>query len=96
MIDELAGIASCDPEPLTLRRLLWRAEAVQRSAWGQTAPVLSMLEACRQQNVAFDPNKWNPYAIQKEKTPGRSTPEERRAFAAALKAGENVRVGASR
>lgn len=37
MIYECAGILGMDPGPLTLRELVWMAEARQKEAWRQTA-----------------------------------------------------------
>ena len=40
---ELGAVASLDPEPRTLRELLWAAEAADRAHWNRTFSVLTQI-----------------------------------------------------
>jgi hypothetical protein len=46
-----SGVFGVDPGPLTLRELLWMAEARAREAWAHTSAVLALIA-----NVNRDPN----------------------------------------
>ncbi len=48
---ELAAIAGVDPEPRTLRELVWMAEAADRAHWNRTAALLQQTS-----NVYRDPD----------------------------------------
>lgn len=55
MIWQLAGIAGVYPGTLTLRELVWLAEARQRDQWNHTASVMALIA-----NVNRDPKKGRP------------------------------------
>lgn len=52
---KLAGIAGVAPGPLTLRELIWMAEARSREAWNHTACMMALLS-----NLHRDPKKQAP------------------------------------
>ena len=56
MIWQLAGIAGVHPGPLTLRELVWMAEARSKERWAHTSTVLALIA-----NVNRDPKKHSPF-----------------------------------
>lgn len=40
---ELGAVAGLDPEPRTLRELLWSAEAADRAQWNRTFAILTQI-----------------------------------------------------
>lgn len=63
MIYELAGIASVDPGPHTLRELVWMVRGKQRDEWGHTSHVLCILANSNRDPKrigAFKPSDFNP------------------------------------
>ena len=69
---ELAGIVGIDPGPLTLRQLLWMAEARMRQTWSHTSSVLAMIANVnrdpKKKPSPFNPADFNPYG--RKRKPG--------------------------
>ena len=63
---ELAGVAGLDPRELTLRELVWAADARQRADWARTSAQLALLANVnrdpKKQPKPFSPEDFNPYA----------------------------------
>ena len=56
MIWQLAGLLGVDPGPLTLRELVWMAEARLQAEWAQTSSVMALIA-----NANRDPKKHGPF-----------------------------------
>jgi len=56
VVYELAGVCGIDPGPLTLRELLFMAEARGRESWAHTSAILALIA-----NVNRDPKKTRPF-----------------------------------
>jgi hypothetical protein len=52
LIWQLAGVVGTSPGPLTLRELVWMAEAKRREAWQHTSSLIATLA-----NIHRDPKK---------------------------------------
>ena len=56
MIWQLAGLLGVDPGPLTLRELVWMAEARLQAEWAQTSSLMALIA-----NAHRDPKKHGPF-----------------------------------
>ena len=72
---ELAGIVGVDPGPLTLRELVWLAEARQREAWSHTSQILAMLYNSHRGKAAraMKPAEFNPFVEKNNKPLGKTS-----------------------
>jgi len=63
LIYELAGVLGINPDPFTLRELLWMAEGKGRENWNHTAALLAtMINIMRSKGrPAIKPSELNPY-----------------------------------
>ena len=60
---ELAGVLGIDPGPLTLRELVWMAEARTRHDWSQTSSLLALIANAhrdRKKAKPFKPSDFDP------------------------------------
>jgi hypothetical protein len=76
-IYRLAGIAGVNPDPLTLRELLWMSEARGEFEWQQTAAVMALHANMNRAKgkPPISPDQFNPYAAERVKASKRITPE---------------------
>jgi len=66
LIYELAGIVGINPDPFTLRELLWMAEGKGRENWNHTASILALIfnvNRDSKKHHAARPSDFNPYAL---------------------------------
>ena len=74
-------MAGVDPGPLTLRELVFMAQARQRSAWERTSWVLALIANVnrdpKRQPRPFRPADFDPYASERSEKP---IPAGKRAF----------------
>lgn len=76
---ELAVVAGCDPEPRTLRELMWMAEAADKAHWNRTFALIAQLHnlLTTEDSEHIDPMQFFPWDVpQKPKLKARPiTPE---------------------
>ena len=67
LVYELAGHVGVDPRRLTLRRLMWMAEARSRGRWDHTAHMLAMLANTRfGAKESLSPRQFHPFYARAE------------------------------
>jgi hypothetical protein len=67
----VAGAAGIDPTCLTLRELLWYADARTRAQWSRTANLMSLIANCHRDPKKTSPYRaddFNPFAERREET----------------------------
>jgi len=72
LVWEAAGVIGVDPGPLTLRELVWMAEAKARNEWTHTSAVMALMANAHRdpkKTRVFTPADFNPYATSERKRP---------------------------
>lgn len=61
----MAGIVGVDPNPLTLRELIWMADSKRRDAWSHTAATLSLIANVhrnpKKRSKTYTPAEFHPF-----------------------------------
>ena len=70
MIYELAGAVGVNPDPLTLRELLWMAEGRSGAEWARFSALMALtanIHRDPKHSTAFAPGDFNPVTLNKRK-----------------------------